>query len=139
MAVVSGTQATAHAAYALSDVSFVYSARQSGDNGVEVLRWAKDGEKNAFGIVGRAVELEIKPGAGGCVQREGSLFGGGESDVLRFSSSEKGLCLVVDGVTYSDFPPPMPGLLHVCCTQSRFLACQGSLPPLPVCDAASLV
>lgn len=75
---VDGNQATAHAAYALSDVAFIYPITPSSTMGEQVdmyvinstrliCRWAAAGRKNCFGQTVLVTEMQSEGGAAGAL------------------------------------------------------------------------
>lgn len=64
---VDGNQATAHAAYALSDVAFIYPITPSSTMGEQVDMWAAAGRKNCFGQTVLVTEMQSEGGAAGAL------------------------------------------------------------------------
>ncbi|KAG2495627.1 hypothetical protein HYH03_006227 [Edaphochlamys debaryana] len=102
-----GNEATAHVAYAVSDVSFIYPITPATNMGEMVDQWAAEGRKNVFGNVMSVTEMESETGAAGALH--GALAAG--SLATSFTCSQ-GLLLMVPNM-YKIAGELTPCVLHV--------------------------
>mmetsp|Transcript_33261 Transcript_33261/g.73565 ORF Transcript_33261/g.73565 Transcript_33261/m.73565 type:complete len:1321 (+) Transcript_33261:162-4124(+) len=107
MAPMDGNEATAHVAYAVSDVSFIYPITPSTPMGESADAWAAEGKKNVFGNVMSVTEMESETGAAGAVH--GALAAG--SLTTTFTCSQ-GLLLMIPNM-YKIAGELMPCVMHV--------------------------
>ncbi|KAJ3350015.1 hypothetical protein HDU83_009956 [Entophlyctis luteolus] len=82
---ISGQDAAAHVAYALSDLSFVYSVLPESSLGKVSMEWAKDGVRNANGKSHKVYEISTRTGAGSVVH--GAAHNGSAVAVLANSAA----------------------------------------------------
>ena len=64
---IDGNQATAHGAYAMSDVSFIFPITRSSPMADFIDVWSSQGKKNVFGQVVQVTEMQSEAGAAGAV------------------------------------------------------------------------
>lgn len=64
---IDGNFATAHVAYALSDVAFIFPITPSSPMGEHADAWAAQGRKNVFGEPVEVTEMQSEAGAAGAV------------------------------------------------------------------------
>ncbi|GLI66847.1 hypothetical protein VaNZ11_010830 [Volvox africanus] len=102
-----GNEATAHIAYAVSDVSFIYPITPATVMGELVDQWAAEGRTNVFGNVMSVTEMESETGAAGALH--GALAAG--SLATTFTCSQ-GLLLMVPNM-YKIAGELTPCVLHV--------------------------
>ncbi|KAJ3024378.1 UNVERIFIED_CONTAM: hypothetical protein HDU68_008227 [Siphonaria sp. JEL0065] len=82
---ISGQDAAAHVAYALSDLSFVYPVVPQSTIGKSVAEWSAAGVKNANGKFHKTTQVETRTGAGAIVH--GAAHGGSAVSVLANSAA----------------------------------------------------
>lgn len=102
-----GNQATAHVAYAFTEVAAIYPITPSSPMAEHVDAWASKGRKNLFGDVVRVVEMQSEGGASGAVH--GALQGG--TLAATFTASQ-GLLLMLPNL-YKWVGELLPAVMHV--------------------------
>ena len=102
-----GNTATAHNAYAFTELSAIYPITPSSPMAEVVDVWANQGRKNIFGNVVKVAELQSEGGAAGAVH--GALQAG--TLATTFTAS-KGLLLMIPNI-YKMVGECLPGVLHV--------------------------
>ncbi|MGM9941793.1 MAG: pyruvate:ferredoxin (flavodoxin) oxidoreductase [Bulleidia sp.] len=102
-----GNTATAHAAYAFTEVAGIYPITPSSPMAEHVDDWATAGRKNVFGDKVKVVEMQSEGGAAGAVH--GALQGG--SLATTFTASQ-GLLLMIPNI-YKMKGELLPGVIHV--------------------------
>ncbi len=102
-----GNQATAHVAYAFTEVAAIYPITPSSPMAEHVDAWANQGRKNLFGDVVRVVEMQSEGGASGAVH--GALQGG--TLAATFTASQ-GLLLMLPNL-YKWVGELLPAVMHV--------------------------
>ena len=85
-----GNTATAHCAYAFTEVAGIYPITPSSPMAEVVDTWASQGRKNIFGTTVKVVEMQSEGGAAGAVH--GALQGG--TLATTFTASQ-GLLLMI--------------------------------------------
>jgi pyruvate-ferredoxin/flavodoxin oxidoreductase len=104
---VEGNEATAHVAYAMSDVAAIYPITPSSSMGEYCDQWAAHGRKNIFGQVLRVMEMQSEAGAAGAVH--GALSAGALSTTF---TASQGLLLMIPNM-YKISGEIMPAVFHV--------------------------
>lgn len=102
-----GNTATAHAAYAFTEVAGIYPITPSSPMAEHVDDWATAGRKNVFGDKVKVVEMQAEGGAAGAIH--GALQGG--SLATTFTASQ-GLLLMIPNI-YKLKGELLPGVIHV--------------------------
>ena len=102
-----GNTATAHNAYAFTELSAIYPITPSSPMAEVVDVWANQGRKNIFGNVVKVAELQSEGGAAGAVH--GALQAG--TLATTFTASQ-GLLLMIPNI-YKMVGECLPGVLHV--------------------------
>ena len=102
-----GNTATAHNAYAFTELSAIYPITPSSPMAEVVDVWANQGRKNIFGNVVKVAELQSEGGAAGAVH--GALQAG--TLATTFTASH-GLLLMIPNI-YKMVGECLPGVLHV--------------------------
>ena len=102
-----GNTATAHNAYAFTELSAIYPITPSSPMAEVVDVWANQGCKNIFGNVVKVAELQSEGGAAGAVH--GALQAG--TLATTFTASQ-GLLLMIPNI-YKMVGECLPGVLHV--------------------------
>ncbi len=102
-----GNTATAHSAYAFTEVAGIYPITPSSPMAEHVDDWATAGRKNIFGDKVKVVEMQSEGGAAGAVH--GALQAG--SLATTFTASQ-GLLLMIPNL-YKLKGEMLPGVLHV--------------------------
>ena len=102
-----GNPATAHNAYAFTELSAIYPITPSSPMAEVVDVWANQGRKNIFGNVVKVAELQSEGGAAGAVH--GALQAG--TLATTFTASQ-GLLLMIPNI-YKMVGECLPGVLHV--------------------------
>eukprot|EP01124_Arcella_intermedia_P028483 TRINITY_DN5793_c0_g1_i2.p1 TRINITY_DN5793_c0_g1~~TRINITY_DN5793_c0_g1_i2.p1 ORF type:complete len:1820 (+),score=413.59 TRINITY_DN5793_c0_g1_i2:47-5506(+) len=104
---VDGNTAVAHAAYALSEIAFIYPITPSSSMGEQVDLWAAGGRKNCFDQTISVTEMQSEGGAAGALH--GALKAG--SLGTSFTASQ-GLLLMIPNM-YKIAGELLPCVLHV--------------------------
>lgn len=104
---VDGNTATAHVAYAFTEVSAIYPITPSSNMSEMVDAWASQGRRNLFGSVVDVVEMQSEAGAAGAVH--GALQAG--TLATTFTASQ-GLLLMIPNM-YKWVGELLPGVIHV--------------------------
>ena len=104
---IEGNEATAHVAYAMSDVAAIYPITPSSSMGEYAEEWAAHGRKNIFGQTLKVVEMQSEAGAAGAVH--GALSAGAFSTTF---TASQGLLLMIPNM-YKIAGELMPGVFHV--------------------------
>ena len=102
-----GNTATAHCAYAFSEVAAIYPITPSSPMAEVVDAWASQGRKNIFDTTVKVVEMQSEAGAAGAVH--GALQGG--TLATTFTASQ-GLLLMIPNL-YKLSGELLPGVIHV--------------------------
>lgn len=102
-----GNTATAHNAYAFTELSAIYPITPSSPMAEVVDVWSNQGRKNIFGNVVKVAELQSEGGAAGAVH--GALQAG--TLATTFTASQ-GLLLMIPNI-YKMVGECLPGVLHV--------------------------
>ncbi|MBE6123012.1 MAG: pyruvate:ferredoxin (flavodoxin) oxidoreductase [Erysipelotrichaceae bacterium] len=102
-----GNAATAHSAYAFTEVAGIYPITPSSPMAENVDEWSTQGRKNVFGDRVKVVEMQSEGGAAGAVH--GALQGG--SLATTFTASQ-GLLLMIPNL-YKLSGELLPGVVHV--------------------------
>ena len=102
-----GNTATAHCAYAFTELSAIYPITPSSPMAEVVDVWASQGRKNLFDTVVKVAELQSEGGAAGAVH--GALQAG--TLATTFTASQ-GLLLMIPNI-YKMVGEMLPGVLHV--------------------------
>lgn len=102
-----GNTATAHCAYAFTELSAIYPITPSSPMAEVVDVWASQGRKNIFDTVVKVAELQSEGGAAGAVH--GALQAG--TLATTFTASQ-GLLLMIPNI-YKMVGELLPGVLHV--------------------------
>ena len=102
-----GNAATAHSAYAFTEVAGIYPITPSSPMAENVDEWSTQGRKNIFGDRVKVVEMQSEGGAAGAVH--GALQGG--SLATTFTASQ-GLLLMIPNL-YKLSGELLPGVVHV--------------------------
>ncbi len=102
-----GNTATAHAAYAFTEVAGIYPITPSSPMAEVVDAWASQGRKNLFDTTVKVVEMQSEGGAAGAVH--GALQGGALSTTF---TASQGLLLMVPNL-YKLAGELLPGVIHV--------------------------
>lgn len=115
MKTMDGNTATAHIAYALSDVACIYPITPSSVMGELADDWAAAGRKNLMGQTVTVREMQSEAGAAGAVH--GSLAAGALTSTF---TASQGLLLMIPNM-YKISGELLPGVFHV---SARALAAQ---------------
>ena len=107
MKTMDGNTATAHIAYALSEVAAIYPITPSSNMAESIDEWAAEGRKNIFGQVVQVREMQSEGGAAGAVH--GSLAGGALTSTF---TASQGLLLMIPNM-YKIAGELLPGVFHV--------------------------
>ena len=102
-----GNTATAHNAYAFTELSAIYPITPSSPMAEVVEVWANQGRKNIFGSVVKVAELQSEGGAAGAVH--GALQAGALATTF---TASQGLLLMIPNI-YKMVGECLPGVLHV--------------------------
>lgn len=102
-----GNQATAHSAYAFTEVAGIYPITPSSPMAEHIDDWATAGRTNVFGDRVKVVEMQAESGAAGAIH--GALQGG--SLAATFTASQ-GLLLMIPNI-YKLKGEMLPGVIHV--------------------------
>ena len=102
-----GNTATAHSAYAFTEVAGIYPITPSSPMAEHVDDWATAGRKNVFGDKVKVVEMQAEGGAAGAIH--GALQAG--SLATTFTASQ-GLLLMIPNL-YKLKGEMLPGVIHV--------------------------
>lgn len=102
-----GNTATAHSAYAFTEVAGIYPITPSSPMAENIDSWATDGRKNVFGDKVKVVEMQAEGGAAGAIH--GALQAG--SLATTFTASQ-GLLLMIPNI-YKLKGELLPGVIHV--------------------------
>lgn len=106
-AAVDGNEASAHVAYAFTEVAAIYPITPSSPMAEKIDEWAAVGQKNLFGQPVRLIEMQSEAGA------IGAVHGASESGVLASSfTSSQGLMLMIPTM-YRLAGTKQPAVLHV--------------------------
>jgi pyruvate-ferredoxin/flavodoxin oxidoreductase len=104
---IEGNEATAHVAYAMSDVAAIYPITPSSSMGEYADEWAAHGRKNIFGQTLKVVEMQSEGGAAGAVH--GALSAGALATTF---TASQGLLLMIPNM-YKIAGELMPAVFHV--------------------------
>ncbi len=107
MKTMDGNTATAHIAYALSEVAAIFPITPSSNMAESADEWAAEGRKNIFGQVVQVREMQSEGGAAGAVH--GSLAGGALTSTF---TASQGLLLMIPNM-YKIAGELLPGVFHV--------------------------
>ena len=102
-----GNTATAHSAYAFTEVAGIYPITPSSPMAENIDAWATAGRKNVFGDKVKVVEMQAEGGAAGAIH--GALQAG--SLATTFTASQ-GLLLMIPNI-YKLKGELLPGVIHV--------------------------
>ena len=102
-----GNTATAHSAYAFTEVAGIYPITPSSPMAENVDQWATDGRLNVFGDKVKVVEMQSEGGAAGSVH--GALQGGALATTF---TASQGLLLMIPNL-YKLKGELLPGVVHV--------------------------
>ena len=102
-----GNTATAHNAYAFTELSAIYPITPSSPMAEVVDVWASQGRKNIFGSIVKVAELQSEGGAAGAVH--GALQAGALATTF---TASQGLLLMIPNI-YKMVGECLPGVLHV--------------------------
>ncbi len=102
-----GNTATAHAAYAFTEVAAIYPITPSSPMAEVVDQWSSLGRKNIFNSVVKVIEMQSEAGAAGSVH--GALQGGALSTTF---TASQGLLLMIPNL-YKMQGELLPGVIHV--------------------------
>ena len=107
MKTMDGNTATAHVAYAMSEVAAIYPITPSSNMGEVADEWASEGRRNIFGQVLNVRQLQSEAGAAGSVH--GSLVAGALTTTF---TASQGLLLMIPNM-YKISGELLPGVFHV--------------------------
>lgn len=107
MKTIDGNTASAHVAYAMSDVAAIYPITPSSPIGEIVDEWAAEGRKNIFGQTMTVRQLQSEAGAAAAVH--GSLAAGSLTSTY---TASQGLLLMIPNM-YKIAGELLPGVFHV--------------------------
>ncbi len=107
MMTTDGNTATAHVAYAMSEVAAIYPITPSSTMGEEADDWAAQGRKNIFGQTLTVREMQSEAGAAGAVH--GALAAGALTTTF---TASQGLLLMIPNM-YKISGELLPGVFHV--------------------------
>ena len=102
-----GNTATAHSAYAFTEVAGIYPITPSSPMAENVDQWATDGRLNVFGDKVKVVEMQSEGGAAGSIH--GALQGGALATTF---TASQGLLLMIPNL-YKLKGELLPGVVHV--------------------------
>ncbi len=102
-----GNTATAHCAYAFTEVACIYPITPSSPMAEVIDVWASQGRKNIFDKVIKVVEMQAEGGAAGAVH--GALQGGTLASTF---TASQGLLLMIPNI-YKMTGELLPGVIHV--------------------------
>ena len=102
-----GNNATAHCAYAFTEVAGIYPITPSSPMAEVIDSWASQGRKNIFDEVVKVVEMQSEGGAAGAVH--GALQGGALASTY---TASQGLLLMIPNI-YKMAGELLPGVIHV--------------------------
>ncbi len=102
-----GNTATAHVAYAMSEVAAIYPITPSSNMGEAADEWAAEGRKNIIGQILDVRQLQSEAGAAGAVH--GSLVAGALTTTF---TASQGLLLMLPNM-YKISGELLPGVFHV--------------------------
>ncbi len=102
-----GNNATAHCAYAFTEVAGIYPITPSSPMAEVIDSWASQGRKNIFDEVVKVVEMQSEGGAAGAVH--GALQGGTLASTF---TASQGLLLMIPNI-YKMAGELLPGVIHV--------------------------
>lgn len=112
---VDGNTATAHTAYAFSEVAAIYPITPSSDMGELADAWSAQGRKNIFGETLDVVEMQSEGGAAGAIH--GALSGGAMATTF---TASQGLLLMIPNM-FKIAGEMLPTVFHV---SARSIAAQ---------------
>ena len=104
---VDGNTASAHVAYAFSEVAIIYPITPSSPMGEFVDEWSANGKKNIFDSTLKVIEMQSEAGASGAVH--GSLAAGALTTTF---TASQGLLLMIPNM-YKIAGELMPAVFHV--------------------------
>ncbi len=107
MKTMDGNTATAHIAYALSEVAAIFPITPSSNMAESADEWAAEGRRNIFGQMVQVREMQSEAGAAGAVH--GSLAGGVLTSTF---TASQGLLLMIPNM-YKIAGELLPGVFHV--------------------------
>ena len=107
MMTTDGNTASAHVAYAMSEVAAIYPITPSSTMGEEADDWAAQGRKNIFGQTLTVREMQSEAGAAGAVH--GALAAGALTTTF---TASQGLLLMIPNM-YKISGELLPGVFHV--------------------------
>ena len=102
-----GNTATAHCAYAFTEVAGIYPITPSSPMAESIDTWSTQKRKNVFGEVVKVVEMQAEGGAAGAVH--GALQGGTLASTY---TASQGLLLMIPNL-YKMAGELLPGVIHV--------------------------
>ena len=102
-----GNTATAHAAYAFTEIAGIYPITPSSPMAEVVDAWASQGRKNIFDSTVKVVEMQSEGGAAGAIH--GALQGGALATTF---TASQGLLLMIPNL-YKLAGELLPGVIHV--------------------------
>ena len=102
-----GNNATAHCAYAFTEVAGIYPITPSSPMAEVIDSWSTAGRKNVFGTSVKVVEMQAEGGAAGAVH--GALQGGALASTF---TASQGLLLMIPNL-YKMAGELLPGVIHV--------------------------
>lgn len=102
-----GNQATAHVAYAYSEVAAIYPITPSSTMAEYTDEWSAEGRENIFGKTVKVAQLQSEAGAAGTVH--GSLIAGALTTTF---TASQGLLLMIPNL-YKIAGEQLPGVFHV--------------------------
>ena len=108
-----GNTATAHCAYAFTEVACIYPITPSSPMAEVIDSWATEGRKNIFGSEVKVVEMQSEGGAAGAIH--GALQGGALASTF---TASQGFLLMIPNM-YKLAGELLPGVIH---TSARALA-----------------
>ena len=114
-----GNTATAHCAYAFTEVACIYPITPSSPMAEVIDTWSTEGRKNIFDSTVKVVEMQSESGAAGTVH--GSLQSGALTTTF---TASQGLLLKIPNM-YKIAGELLPGVIHV---SARSLAVQALSP-----------
>lgn len=106
---LSGMQAAAFAAYALTDVATIFPITPASHMSEQVEKWSVEGRKNLMGQTVKVKEMQSEKGAAGALH--GALSGGALASTF---TASQGLMLMIPNL-YKVSGEMLPGVFHVTC------------------------
>ncbi|MCI9129959.1 MAG: pyruvate:ferredoxin (flavodoxin) oxidoreductase [Eggerthellaceae bacterium] len=106
---LSGMQAAAYAAYALSDVATIFPITPASHMSEQVEKWSVEGRKNLMDQCVQVKEMQSEKGAAGALH--GALSGGALASTF---TASQGLMLMIPNM-YKVSGELLPGVFHVTC------------------------